>query len=317
MNRRMFLYRLAMGATIMSPLAVIASKSNTDSPDYNIKIVKTEIKFGLKKPLRFLHVSDSHKVLWDDRAPLQSKLAKRRRKSFSKSDKYWQLVLEYSKNKNLPILHTGDVFDFYNPASLDFLKTQVMPNVFAYAVGNHELSKKYGTHRDGLPTDEMKKAISESVGYDIEFSSRIVDGLNIIAMDNGFYQFSEKQLALLKAELKRGLPILLLCHIPIYNRDFAEKDLAYKRTKSKKIKLASTVGAPVENLKDVGEYLQTVRTPTPATAEVVNILQNNPLIKGILCGHVHHTLSSVMPNGAIQTCIGGGYSGWAQEITIS
>ena len=306
-----------MGASLMSPVAVLASKADANSPDYNVKVVKTEIKFGLKKTLHFLHVSDSHKVPWDERSPSQRKLAKIRRKSFSNSDKYWQLVLEYSKNKNLPILHTGDVFDFYNPASLDFLKTQVMPNVFAYAVGNHELSKKYGTIKDGLPTEEMKKTVADSVGYDIEFSSRIVDGLNIIAMDNGYYQFSEKQLALLKTELKRGLPILLLCHIPIYDRDFAEKDLAYKKSKSKKIKLASTVGAPVETLQNVGGFLKQARTPTPITAEVVDILQNNPLIKGILCGHVHHTLSSVMPNGAIQACIGGGYSGWAQEITIS
>lgn len=307
---------MALGATMMSPVAVLANKDKDSSFNYNVKIIKTEIKAGLKKPLRFLHVSDSHKVPWDNRTPEQEKLAIQRRKSFSKADKYWQICLEYSKNKNLPILHTGDVFDFYNPASLEFLKNDVMPNVVAYSVGNHELSLKYGTHKDGLPTTEMKDAISKNAGYDISFSSHIVDGLNIIAMDDGYYQFTEAQLEKLEAEIKRGLPILILCHIPIYTEDFFEKDFAYKTSRNPKLKVASAVGIPSHQLEKCIPRARDARRATETTMKVVDILHNNPLIKGILCGHVHHTLSCVMPNGAIQACIGGGYSGWAQEITI-
>ena len=317
MKRRTFLYRLAFGAVAMSPVALLSNKTNGTSADYNIKVVKTQIKAGLKKTLRFLHVSDSHNVPWDNRTPKQEKLAKQRRKSFSKASQYWQMCLDYSKNKNLPILHTGDVFDFYNPASLEFLNSQVMPNVVAYAVGNHELSLKYGTHRDGLPTQEMKDAVSKSTGYDIAFSSRVIDGLNIIAMDNGYYQFTEAQLEKLEAEIKRGLPILILCHIPIYSDEIFEKDFAYKTSKNPKLKVASAVGIPPNQLEKCIASAREARRATATTMKVVSILQNNPLIKGILCGHVHHTLSSVMPSGAVQACIGGGYSGWAQEITIS
>ena len=306
--------------TMVSPFGLFAKSTKSR---VLLKVLKTEINAGLEKPLQFLHVSDSHNVVWDDREPKQQELYKQRVRTFANATKYWNDSLEYAKSRNLPILHTGDLCDFYNSATLDFLKSNIRENIFAYAVGNHELSMRYGTFRDGLPTDEMKKNMENSLGYDVDISSKIIGGLNIISLNNGYYQFTEHQLNRLNEEIKRGLPILVLCHIPIYSKEFWQEDHTVKTrkiSKSKKAKhkkvLASVVGAPVELLQGCDTLIFEHRKPTSTTANVVEILQTNPLIKGILCGHVHHTISAILPSGAVQTCIDGGYNGWVNEVII-
>ncbi len=318
MNRRRFLETISL-CTSAIPFKIFAKDLNSCAP---LKILRTEIKAGLNKSLRFLHVSDSHNVIWDNRTPFQEKFSKIRRDRFSKSAQYWEEAVRYSKEKNLPILHTGDLCDFYNPAMLDFVKESITnSNIIAYAVGNHELSKRYGTFKDGLPNAEIKKNMQNSVGTDIEFSSKIVGGLNVISLSNGFYQFTEFQLERLNEEIKRGLPILILCHIPIYSEAFFEKDFAYKsqklnNTKPKKI-LPSLIGIQTELLEGCNSQIFAFRKSTNSTAKLVEILQKNPLIKGILCGHVHHTIVEKMPSGALQVCVAGGFDGWVNEITIS
>ena len=143
MNRRTFIYTLSLGSAITSLSAQDAKKT----PE-TLKLTKVEIKVGLKKPLKFLHVSDSHIVAWDERSPLQEISYRNRIKVFFRAKKRWEMALDYSKKNNLPMLNTGDVIDFITDASLDFLRNEVMPNSCVYAVGNHEFSRYCGFRKE-------------------------------------------------------------------------------------------------------------------------------------------------------------------------
>ena len=312
MNRRTFIYTLSLGSAITSLSAQDAKKT----PE-TLKLTKVEIKVGLKKPLKFLHVSDSHIVAWDERSPLQEISYRNRIKVFFRAKKRWEMALDYSKKNNLPMLNTGDVIDFITDASLDFLRNEVMPNSCVYAVGNHEFSRYCGFRKEKEHDEETVSMIQSNVNYDISFSSHIVEGINFLSIDNSHYQFSQSQLEKLETEIKRGLPIIALFHIPIYSKKFF-KEIYTKASTHKKypVKCSYLVGVPDDKIAICDPKEMKSQIPNEVTKKVVKILSTNPLIKGILCGHVHQNVVDTLPNGAVMTASEGTYHAWAQEITI-
>ena len=64
----------------------------------------------------------------------------------------------------------------------------------------------------------------------MDFESRIVGGVNVIALDNSYFIWTEAQFEKLQREVSRGLPCILFCHTPITHKhmrhDPHHKDLA-------------------------------------------------------------------------------------------
>ena len=314
MKRRTFIYTISLGLAT-SPL--LAQKAKKDIPE-KLNITKVEIKAGAKKPLKFLHVTDSHVITWDKRSPNQEDIYKKRIKVFFRSRKRWDMTLAYAKENNLPILNTGDVFDFTTPASIEFLKNEVMPNSCIYAVGNHEFSRYCGSQKEVEHDAETVNAMQSAVNYDIGFSSHIIEGVNFIAIDNVVYQFNQSQLEKLEAEIKKGLPIIAMFHIPIYSEKFFNYLFKINTSNPRRPrKCTYLIGLPDDKVAMCDQRIMRRQKPNEITKKVVELLSTNKLIKGIICGHVHKNITDTLPNGAVITCSEGGYKGWAQEITIS
>ena len=309
MNRRKFIHTISI-CTVSTALFG-APKKNSEK----LKLTNVEIKVGLKKPMKFLHVTDSHVITWDERSPKQEDIYKKRIKVFSLSRKRWEMTLAYAKENNLPILNTGDVFDFTTPASIEFLKNEVLPNTRIYAVGNHEFSRYCGSQKEVEHDAETVNAMQSAVSYDIGFSSHIIGGVNFVAIDDVTYQVTQSQVEKLNAEIKKGLPIIAMFHIPIYSEKFFT--LNFEKNKRRQRKVVSIIGVSDDKLALCDKRLMGRRKPTQATKKVVEILSTNPLVKGIICGHIHTNIVDTLPNGAVITSSEGGYRAWAQEITIS
>ncbi len=304
MNRRTFV------STLTSTLAICATQKLFANEKPKLTIDQIEIKAGLKNPLKFLHISDSHILCWSDEVEDQEKLLSYRKRAFGKSSEYYRQAIEFSKKNNAPILNTGDVYDFFNSESLKFLKNDVISTNFVYAVGNHEFSRYCGSKPEIEGTPDMVLALEKSIGYDVWFSSRIIGGLNIIAMNDTNYQFNEYQMKRLQEEIARGLPILAMFHIPLYTEKF------YADSFSKKRNCAFLVGVPKDKLSTYPEKRRVAHTPTATTLKVAEILRTEPLIKGIICGHIHKTISETLPSGGVQATVKGGYLGGAQFVSI-
>ena len=312
MNRRKFIHTISI-CTVSTALFG-APKKNSEK----LKLTNVEIKVGLKKPMKFLHVTDSHLITWDERSPKQEDIYKKRIKVFSLSRKRWEMTLAYAKENNLPILNTGDVFDFTTPASIEFLKNEVLPNTRIYAVGNHEFSRYCGSQKEVEHDAETVNAMQSAVSYDIGFSSHIIGGVNFVAIDDVTYQFTQSQVEKLNDEIKKGLPIIAMFHIPIYSEKFFKIVFeANANNPRRPRKVAAINGIPDDKLAMCDPKFRQNKKPNKATKEMTKILSTHPLIKGIICGHVHKNITDTLPNGAVITCSEGGYKGWAQVITIS
>ncbi|MCQ2397059.1 MAG: metallophosphoesterase [Lentisphaeria bacterium] len=282
-----------------------------------MKLLKTVIEIGLEKTLRFLHVTDTHLIFADERDDeRKNALAFQREHDFGipsvevlrRLDEQLDFV---RKNCDL-MLYTGDLIDFVSCRNLEIANEKLNSVDYLMAVGNHEFSQYVG---EAFEDEEYKRQsygrVQEIVKNDITFDSRIVGGVNLVALDNSYYFFNGRQLELLKSEVAKGLPIILLMHTPLYAPGIYE-DLVVKGGEA----TADLCDCPLELLKSYSEYRFRQQAPTPETSEFVRYLKTQPLIKAVLAGHEHCNHEDVLWNNVTQYVTDGGYNGVARYIEV-
>ena len=241
-----------------------------------VKYVNTKIEIGLPKPLRFLHATDNHLSLADERDnERKRKLAAARHKAFvgdtNRIQENLDEMVDYcSRNCDL-LLHTGDLIDFVSYKNVEVGKSYLDRTDYFMCAGNHEFSQYVGeAWEDEAYKYQSFNLVQTMTKYDLEFASRVVGGVNLVGVDNGYYYFLWSQLAALKAEVAKGLPILLLMHNPIYF----------------------------------------------ATNEFIDYVKNEPLIKAFITGHLHFNYEGELVPGKMQYVTGGGFRGDARLIEV-
>ena len=279
---------------------------------------KTTVRIGLEKPLRVLHISDNHLAYADERDDERKRaLAASRQISFGcKGDKDYETLIaqiDYANEHCDLLVHTGDVIDFVSHLNLEkaheaFSRSK---NLFM-AVGNHEFSRYVGEAWEDVAYKMTSyQQVRASLGFDLLFSSRVEGGVNFVAIDNGYYNVEPWQLERLKMEVKKGLPIVLCMHTPLY-----EKAL-YDFTMARLDNLCSyLMGCSEELLLPYSEYRAYQQRPTADTMRFVDYVQSQPLVKCLLTGHMHVPFVSTLPGGAVQIVAGAGYAGEAHEVTF-
>ena len=127
-----------------------------------------------------------------------------------------------------------------------------------------------------------------------------------------------KALELMKAEVAKGLPIILLIHIPLYTPEFCAVELEATGGNC-----AYLTGVPLEitetfdpgNTYPEGQewrYRKVQQRADTPTLEFIAWLKEQPLLKGILCGHMHRFFEERFSPTAIQYCVGATFNGDAQ-----
>ena len=255
------------------------------------------LHLGLEKPVRILQMTDVHLSLADDRdGESMKEHAAQRRREFCKEAGYperdpigyLEEAMEYSKNFDCTVI-TGDVIDFISHANCETAKQLLAGKDYLFCAGNHEFCPKVGKPDSFERKERILGEIQDIFRGDMIFESRIVGGVNIIAIDNGYYTWTEAQLQKLKFEVARGLPCVLFCHVPL--------TVAHMRHEP--------------SHKDLGvseEYKQFILS-------VTDYIVNEPMIKAVFSGHNHITSVSEIGNKKDYT-LGALFKGIVGEITI-
>jgi 3',5'-cyclic AMP phosphodiesterase CpdA len=179
------------------------------------------------------------------------------------------------------ILHTGDLIDFVSTANLELAKQFTDEHDVFMAAGNHEFSLYVGEAKeDAAYRNQSLAMVQEAFKNDIRMSSRVIGGVNFIALDNGYYLFEKEQLDFLKEEAKKNLPMILLMHNPIHEMTLyhwvrAESPCAY------------LVGVPEELMQDYPADRFEQQRADAITLETVEYIKTEPLIKAVIAGHLH------------------------------
>lgn len=269
------------------------------------------IHIGLEKPFSILHISDTHfTAAYPHEDEKKQKLKEIRTKTFGgRQEEALRDSLDWAKKNVDYVLHTGDLIDWQSEANFDLVKKYYGSAMFG-SLGNHEysrymwLEKSENTNAYKAQTANLLK---EAYPFDIHFHSQIVNGVNFITLDSVYGYVDPDQVDRFKAEVKKGLPIVLCMHVPFYTDEIWRADMKFWRPNKK------FIGGHIPDPK--GDYLMQKTDPT--TRDFIAYLKTEPLLKGILAGHLHITVQDRFSPTAMEYVVGGNFMFHGQEVLFT
>ena len=262
--------------------------------------IYNDIYIGAEKPFKLMHITDIHIARPDETDEERIiALAERRRKRYTFSESFMAEAAEFSERENaLPVV-TGDMMDCFSHGSAAKIKEFADRTNCLFTAGNHDF-RIYGGMEYDVPSSREKNlnAVSSLFKNDIRFFSKIINGINIIGIDNAYYRFEEFQLERLKAEVEKGLPIILAMHVPLYTPECY--DLMVNETR----KYASLVCTPEDKMQEYPPERYTQQKEDKITREMYDYILSQKLIKLVICGHVHKNFEARLSSGVPQLITG-------------
>lgn len=289
-------------------------------PPLNVKEIR--IKIGATSPFGVLHLSDTHIVRADNRDDeAKIALASNRVRSMTYGEHYLDEAIRYASDNGLYMMHTGDLYDFVSEANLDSCARHMLAADWFVCAGNHEYSKYVGEAReDEAYKADSREAVQGAFPNDLTFASRIINGVNFVALDDVYYNFTESQHAKMEEEMKKGLPVVMLCHVPLYTPQALEDELAFSHGNC-----GYLTGVPEEftSKYDPGvsypageewRYRKVQQHSDKPTLDFIAWLKEQKLLKAILCGHCHRYYEERFSKTAILYAVTATYKGGVQAV---
>ena len=212
--RRSFL-RLGVGVLAAAELPRAAWAKRAPLAPLELKTI--EIAAGASKPFGAVHVSDTH-IARADRRDDARKITLAANRTFAPwGEHYLDEAIRAAESAGEMLIHTGDLIDFVSAANLDMAEGHFAGHDWFASAGNHEFSQYVGEAKEDAAYKAASYArVQSAYPNDLTFASRVVNGVNFVALDDVYYNVTARQHELFKAEVEKGLPIVMLCHVPFY-----------------------------------------------------------------------------------------------------
>lgn len=282
-----------------------------------LKLEKTEIELGLEKPVRLLHVTDTHLTLADGRDDERKRaLARDRARSFGDIDGRIEAFLAeqaaYARENCDLLVHTGDLMDFVSRANVDAARAFLKDEGVFFIAGNHDYSLYVGEawEDDAYRMNSYMK-MGYGLGVPMFFNARQAGGVNVVGIDNSYYRFADWQRERLRLEVEKGLPVVLALHDPLF-----EESLYQYHMKERPEGCTYLVGCDEAHLLPYNEFRAVQQRPDEATLRMIDYIKAEPRIKVILAGHLHFSFVSRIGETLVQVVTGSGYEGVAREVVL-
>lgn len=276
-----------------------------------LSLAYAHIKAGATKPFSILHITDTHFTeAYPHEDDKKQKLKAVRSKTFGgRQEEALRDSLAWAKANADYVLHTGDLIDWISEANLDLVKKYLGENVFG-AVGNHEFSRYMGLEKS--QSNEEYKArsaelLSKAYPYDIRFHTQVVNGVNFVTLDDVYGYVCPDQVTRFKAEAAKGLPIVLCMHVPFHTETIWRASRKFWSA-NKKYDSATLPDAS-------GDFKKQQTDPT--TRDFIAYLKSEPLLKGIIAGHLHISVQECFSPTAVQYVTAGNFMFHGREITFT
>ena len=287
------------------------------------------LKVGAAKPFTALHFSDTHVSMMDAADILSGKVKELSlyearnhglfgRGGFPFAVQSLAATLAYAKRKNVPMLNTGDLFDFRSEANIACIANSFKGADVFSSLGNHE---GHGLHSPGMnpqtaaAEDALRARYEKAIGNPLIVASRVINGVNFVAFDNcEMSRFvRDKMVDGIKVELEKGLPTVLMCHMPPFSKELHEAVMEIHRVRK------ASYFPKENNLTSyymMGEDYLKSHAPK-AFRRLFEYLSGRDNLKAILCGHLHFEWQGTF-NGKVPVVVAGrNFNGECYEISFS
>lgn len=295
-DRRTFIRRsLAFGGLVA--VADLPALARTKYERINAAYVR--ITAGATKPFSLLHISDTHLTeAYSHESDKKQQLKKIRTDTFGGEQRQALAdTLAWAKEHVDYVVHTGDLIDFQSQANFDAVR-ELLGKSITGCVGNHEwypnewLDGPFTENEDWK--NRTRKDVESAFGPGVSFSSKVINGVNLVFVDDSFSTVTPDQVARFKAEVARGLPIILLMHVPIRSSEVSSAGADY--------------WGGSRLLGDIKD---------PVSLGFVDYLKGERLLKGILAGHLHITVQERFSPTATQYVVGGNFDRIGEKVVVS
>ena len=262
-------------------------------------VFKSRLNLKSDTPFCIIHLSDTHLTRADMRdGERKVKLANDRKNMFPEAEKVLSEALSLSEELGVPVIHTGDLIDFVSVANLEKVKKITDRYDIFMAAGNHEFSLYVGEAKeDAAYRNQSLSEVQSAFKNNIRMSSRIINGVNFVALDNGYYLFEEEQADFLKNEVKKQLPVVLLLHTPLFEKKLY--DFSMTRTPC-----AYLAGVPDELMKCYPADRYEQQKADSTTLDLIDYIAGEEMIKAVIAGHMHFTYDGLFADRIPQIITG-------------
>jgi len=258
-------------------------------------------EIGAEKPFNIIHISDTHLTLADGRdTERKLRLAEKRKKGFPMAEKILEETKAEAEKENAVIMHTGDIIDFVSYENLERVRDFSASCDVFFCAGNHEFSLYVGEAKeDEAYRNQSLPLVQSHFPNDIRFCSRIINGVNFVALDNSYYRVEKAQLDALKKEVEKGLPVVLLVHTPFYTQELYRFIREVQGSPTGDI-----MSVPEEKMQGYSDHRYEQQKEDEITHEAYEYIVNEKNIRLVLTGHIHADYECVLPSGAPQLATG-------------
>ncbi|KLU04782.1 hypothetical protein RISK_003050 [Rhodopirellula islandica] len=187
---------------------------------------------AVTRPVNAMVVADTHLFTDDQRGEPYREFSGRMAKAYNQTTHFktrqpttpeqsFQAVVERANSQKVDLLAlVGDIFSFPSEAAIDWVSEQLdgvtMP--WLYVAGNHDWHYEgmEGSLQD-LRSDWIEQRLKKLYqGNDPLMAAYDIHGIRFLAIDNSNYEVLPEQLEFFREQLRSGMPLVLLVHIPLY-----------------------------------------------------------------------------------------------------
>ena len=277
-----------------------------------LSLAFAHVKAGAERPFSVLHISDTHlTAAYPHEGICRSGKAAERTATFGgRQEESLRESIAWAKANADFILHTGDLIDYQSEANFDLVK-KYFGTCFFGSVGNHE----YYTY---LPNeirepcerfkDRSRALLTERLSANACFGSRVINGVNMVWMDDVFGTVTPGLVERFHAETKKKLPMVLAVHVPFFTPEVWRVTYRYWHQIGRRFDLTEKLGSD-------GDFMRQQNDQT--TCEFIGYLKTEKLLKAVLAGHEHLTFEEQFSPTARQYLIGGNYNFCGREVLFT
>ena len=184
------------------------------------------------KPTKVFHITDTHLSMDDARGAPYQEYSKRMASAYKSNSHFqtgehysaeesFELTLEVAKKERVDFLaFTGDTFSFPSETAVEWVQQKLAETEipYAYIAGNHDWHYEgmQGSSQELRDTWTVKHLTPMYQGNHPLYAAYDFNGIRFVCIDDSTYEILPEQLEFFRAQVKSGLPLLLLMHIPIY-----------------------------------------------------------------------------------------------------
>jgi DNA repair exonuclease SbcCD nuclease subunit len=186
----------------------------------------------IKESIKVVHIADTHLFMDDKRGIPFQDYSNRMAKAYNQTThfqtrektnpkKSFEETLAFAKEVNADLINlVGDIFSFPSEAAIEWVLSKLRATgiPFIYIAGNHDWHYEgmKGSLESLRDTWVKKRLQLLYQGNHYLMAAYDIKGIRFLAIDNSTYQINEEQLAFMSSQIRTGLPLVLLVHIPMY-----------------------------------------------------------------------------------------------------